>query len=979
MNSEPSINVLLGQAFNGKHPRWTVVAEASQVLQNRSRRPDILIDQSGAAPVVVETEFPPGRGVEKDALARLGRRLGSDGSEVENVLAVMLHPALRDGQEDLGARVAASKFAYAVFGGSAQAPVRWPRNGWLEGGIDELASAIEHAGVSERQVARGTEIVERVVRQAANFATKECAGGVSLDRVAAELCQAPGLQTTRMAMAILGNAVTFHRSIAEHPGVPELSPSRERFPLRYEVTECWQTILDEINYWPIFDIALRLFRLIKPRVAIQLVDRMERMAEELDGIGVLGMQDISGQMFQRLITDRKFLATFYTLPSSSALLATLGVGRMDVDWSDSGAVTDLRIADLACGTGTLLSAAYRAIQSRFRWAGGDDEAIHSAAMERVLVGADIMPAATHLTASMLSSAHPGVPFAGTRIMTCPYGEQPEESGRPLALGSLDLIEGETAVSVLGIRPAQEVQADIFGTGREELHGRGESRADDGTQVALPHGTGDLLIMNPPFTRPTNHEVADVPVPAFAGFATSEEEQRAMSAELKRIRKKLKGPAGHGNAGLASNFIDLAHVKTRPGGVVALVLPASFVSGSSWQGARSMFERRYRDVTVVSMASAGQTDRAFSADTGMAEVLVVATKREEEQPGEEGAPAEDTLFVNLYSRPRTPGEGVVVGEAIRALPDTDNPGWIRLGKDAIGSFMREPLAEGGCAGLCDPVIARSMLGLRGGSLHVPRDFRPLSLPMVRLGELGRKGRLHRDINGRHPDGSPRGPFDIVAAGPQPEYPALWSHKAERERTIAMVREAEGVVREGMGPRAASLWKNQTSRLHFTQDFQINSQSLAACMTEHRTIGGRAWPNFIVTDSRWEVPIALWANTTLGLMTFWWIGTRQQQGRAVLTLSRLPDLPVFDPRALSSEQMARAEALYQQVRDVPLLPANEAYRDDARKELDREALVGVFGMPDEMLDGFSVLRDKWCFEPSVHGGKDTRPRAPLLDGR
>ena len=68
-------------------------------------------------------------------------------------------------------------------------------------------------------------------------------------------------------------------------------------------------------------------------------------------------------MFQRLIADRKFLATFYTLPSSAALLAELAAARLDIDWSDCEAVIALRIGDFACGTGALLNAAYEAVLS----------------------------------------------------------------------------------------------------------------------------------------------------------------------------------------------------------------------------------------------------------------------------------------------------------------------------------------------------------------------------------------------------------------------------------------------------------------------------------------------------------------------------------------------------------------------------------------------------------------------------------------
>ena len=292
-----------------------------------------------------------------------------------------------------------------------------------------------------------------------------------------------------------------------------------------------------------------------------MLERLHAVAAELDGIGVTSTQDLAGQMFGRLIADRKFLATFYTLPSSAALLAELAVSRLDVDWADSEAVKALRIADLACGTGVLLSAAYRAVAARHRRSGGDDEALHRPMMEHALIGADIMPAATHLTASMLSSAHPTVTFGDTQIHTMPYGRQDKEAGDAIAIGSLDLIESDTMLS-------------LFSTGPQIVSGTGEAEEAKGFgELVLPTATADLVIMNPPFTRSTGQEAekVGVPVPAFAGFANSEDEQREMSKALARIRDRLSQPAGQGNAGLGSNFIDLAHQKLKPKGSLALVL------------------------------------------------------------------------------------------------------------------------------------------------------------------------------------------------------------------------------------------------------------------------------------------------------------------------------------------------------------------------------------------------------------------------
>jgi len=663
-------------------------------------------------------------------------------------------------------------------------------------------------------------------------------------------------------------------------------------------------------------------------------------------------------MFQRLITDRKFLATFYTLPSSAALLAELAVSRLDVDWSNRDAVTGLRIGDFACGTGALLNAAYAAALSRHRRTGGDDRQIHPEMMEHALVGADIMPAATHLTASVLSSTHPSVTFENTSIVTLPYGAQADSWDGPIAIGALDLIELQAVLS-------------LFGTGEKRITGIGES---DERHVHLPHDGFDLVIMNPPFTSPTNHAVANVPVPSFAGFATSDDEMKHMSRRLKKIRKPTM--VGHGNAGLASNFIDLAHAKVKEdGGVLALVLPASFLQGTAWSAGRSLLDEHYKDVSIVSIANTGATDQAFSADTGMAEVLVVATRRGEAEK-EDGS----ALFANLHRRPQTILEAAIIARSIRELPPDALVGAITIGdRERAGCGIRGTLTETGCAGLREAGVAQSARGLVRGELQLPRQRYSFPLPVVNLGSVGDRGLVDRDISGTETSqkGLPRGPFDIVSLQPQnvPTWPALWSHTAARETRMIVLPDSAGEVRPGCEDRAQEAWQTTASRLHFNRDFRINSQPLAACLTPVQSMGGRAWPNFLCTDRRWEAPLVLWANTTLGLISFWWIGTRQQLGRANLTVSKLPALTVLDPRSLTASQLDCAEEIFDEFRHRELLPANEAWQDETRQALDHAVLIDLLGLPEYLLEPLALLRRQWCAEPSVHGGKKTAPNWAL----
>ena len=82
----------------------------------------------------------------------------------------------------------------------------------------------------------------------------------------------------------------------------------------------------------------------------------------------------------------------------------------------------VRIADFACGTGTLISTAYQRIGQLHELGGGDAEVLHPAMMATGLIGCDVLPAAAHLTASMLSGAHPTVEYNQSSVLTVAYGK-----------------------------------------------------------------------------------------------------------------------------------------------------------------------------------------------------------------------------------------------------------------------------------------------------------------------------------------------------------------------------------------------------------------------------------------------------------------------------------------------------------------------------------------------------------------------------
>ena len=138
------------------------------------------------------------------------------------------------------------------------------------------------------------------------------------------------------------------------------------------------------------------------------------------------------------------------------------------------------------------------------------------------------------------------------------------------------------------------------------------------EVDMPQLSQSLVIMNPPFTTPTNHAAdhAKPGNPAFAAFNTTQAEQKAMAAKTKKLSK---GTIGDGNAGLGSQFTAIAHNMVKPGGHIALFLPLSAMLGGSnspsaksWMKLRGLLAEQYNDIIVVSIAQNKDIDSSFSS-------------------------------------------------------------------------------------------------------------------------------------------------------------------------------------------------------------------------------------------------------------------------------------------------------------------------------------------------------------------------------
>lgn len=978
--TEHTINDAIAELLRGTRRAWReseiVSSENTGQIKGSAARPDILVVEPNVSPVVIETEVLPALTVEAESAARLGAKLRKTGRTILSSVAVRLPMRLRErsGKALHKELLSSTDFEMCLYTGSnPEKHSRWPKSGWMVGSIDDLSILTLSATVPPDVIDEAaTELVNGISEAAGRLIEIAKENCEAVEKMAKELYQEDGEQTRRMAATILANAFVFHGSLAGKlksvNSIDELK-GKKKFN-KASVIDEWEKIL-LVNYWPIFDIARRILELVPVAESKDLITGLAETADRLLENRLMRSHDLTGAVFQRMIVDRKFLAAYYTTPASAALLIGLALvpdlTPAMKSWADAENVTSLRLADFACGTGTLLTTAYSRIGQLHELAGGDSESIHAQMMAHAIIGCDVLPSAAHLTASMIAGAHPSVKYEQSLIMTVPYGNMQGD----LALGSLDLLNPQAKLAEMAITA-------------KAAEGMGEKAKE--TWAILPHASFDLVVMNPPFTRPTNHEGTrrEVPNPMFAAFANTAQEQKTMAEAMKRL---TAGTSAHGNAGEASIFLVLADRKVRDGGIIALVMPLSLMVGDSWERSRSLLRKHYSSLVIITIAGATDADSSFSADTEMGECLIVGRKS---KPVKNRA-----TFVVLKERPAYPLLGASAADQIHRLiakknlrcledgPLGSTP--IYFGNDVIGQAMDSPLPESGgwnLGRIADLSLAQAAYQLATEKrIWLPGMDKSevVAIPITAVETIGRVGPVHRDINGTNPNDSIRGPFHIenLMAEGIPTYPVLWAHDAEREYAMCFEGDREGLPlkgaeakeQESIDRKVKNIW-HTASHCHCNLDFRFNSQSTGMQFTPRRTIGGRAWLSILLESADLEKVLVAWANTSLGLLLRWWHSNKQQSGRGNIGKSTLQIMPIIDVTALTPEQLQHAVKIFDSMCYKQMLPIHEIDKDPIRKELDERFAIDVLGvsaailLPDGPLD---LLRKKLALEPSIRGTK------------
>ena len=459
-------------------------------------------------------------------------------------------------------------------------------------------------------------------------------------------------------------------------------------------------------------------------------------------------------------------------------------------------------------------------------------------------------------------------------------------------------------------------------------------------------------MNPPYNRPRRGR-----------------QQATKGLERPRAAaKKRQYLMSNGQAGLASDFGNLSNIRLAPGGVYSHVLPLTAAHSGSWKAWRAELEKDFQDITVIANVSTAEL-QSMSADTGMSEMLVVATKRDR-RPAQ-WQPAE-ILCVNLSAAPATLAEGYAMAREIAAIPANSQQGMLSCGN--YTRFRQENAGlPWGAVGSSNNALTMVMAALLDGKAFDPTTLatRQLALPMAALGDIAGAGPTHHSIG--HPKGAadPIGAFEWTPLNELPVAPpqqSMWAADAKEQTTI-LAKPTHGgqTVQFALAQQMVAC----RSRFHLNRNISWTSQALSIAHTRAPAHGGSAWNALQGGDESASKAVALFLNSVWGCLVLNAYAKSGQRGpRARLQVKGIPGLPCpafHEDTPEASHARALASLHFKELSELPLQPFAYCFRDANRHRIDNVVaeMLGLDPADPAMQEMLAYWRVLFAGEPNVNG--------------
>ena len=266
------------------------------------------------------------------------------------------------------------------------------------------------------------------------------------------------------------------------------------------------------------------------------------------------------------------------------------------------------------------------------------------------------------------------------------------------------------------------------------------------------------------------------------------------------------------------------------------------------------------------------------------------------------------------------------------------------------------------------LALGTTELTRGRIRFDQIVTEFDIQMTTIGELFHLGPTHHLIGHIHGHASigafefhpVRNSLDTVGGDR-----ALWAADAKTQTRLVVLPTHKGVVPTGVGSQEArENIRKSVGSLHYARNIRWTSQAILGATTERPVLGGSTWTTLQHEDQRVCRIFALWANSTLGMITHWARSQRTQLGRSRVQIGGISQIPCPKFDDLEDATLDRAVTVFESLIPFDLLPACQAHVDDARILIDKH-LVDLLQLPIEVEGIIAELRRLWCHEPSIHG--------------
>ena len=525
-----------------------------------------------------------------------------------------------------------------------------PVGRWRRGRLSDLAKLADDIGANETYAV--TDILQRAILAASELV--DLPTGLDL----AETLELPwnpargrsiDPRPARIACLVVANMALLQNRMRSEGmqinGLDTLLAVRSAENKQTALLDNWQRIR-EVDYAPVVDPALAVLHKLPTdhhtdSLLEILIEAVLACAPRIRGLQL----DHAGPLYHGLLQTARYDGSFYTSTAAAVLLAELAMPHhwpaADGNWKDADRLMSLKVCDPACGTGTLLMAAARTMEGRFRSAGGDEAdlpILHLGLIEDVLHGFDINRHAIHLAASMLTLSAPKIDYNKMNLYNMQHGVNADGNVRA---GSLDIL-----VNNAGYLPGLAPDAS-------------QNRATaSGYEEAAPglEGSCNLVIMNPPFTR---NDIRNRSLPGKVRKRVQQHEIKLAQATADEAHRDAIDQTS-----IRTFFTPIADILLQGSGTLAIVVPFTACTAASGKGERNLLTDPDRFQLELVVTSHDNRRIHFSENTDIHESLIIARR-----PAV-GTPRNPTAFVSLAENPASASEAHFLAEAIRQALDGD---------------------------------------------------------------------------------------------------------------------------------------------------------------------------------------------------------------------------------------------------------------------------------------------------------------------